>query len=330
MTTINPREPISFTNSSLTTARRCLTAYDLRYRHRLEHDGATSEALDVGSAWHEAFDAQARGENPYDAIIESAPSELWAQKLARLFAAYAWYWKDDPFEIVAAEEEFDVVLLEGVQLRGKKDARICLADGRVGLLERKTTGDSIDGDADYWKRLRLDTQVGIYALATEDRPAFILYDVVRKPTINPKGITKADAKRMTTEVEKAGFALYYGEPVQPDELATAIAEDKESLSMYGARLTADIGDRPSYYFGRREVPRTSADYQTLVDNVQAQIDLLCYAEEKELMHRNPNACEDFGGCEFFALCSHNVRPTSQNPFVPQGFRRREQTHPELS
>jgi hypothetical protein len=181
----------------------------------------------------------------------------------------------------------------------------------------------------YWDRLRLNVQVGLYASACGFVPDFILYDVVRKPTIAPKNLSKADRARLGKGVETVGWESYFGEKFTAEQLAAPLEEGRESIDLYGARLTADIGNRPDYYFARREVARTQQDYDTLLENLCQQVDVIQHAQENGLMHRNPDSCAVFGRCKFFGLCSNNIRPREGDP-VPDGFRRREHLHPELA
>lgn len=325
---------MSYTNSSLSTFRRCPREYELGYEQQLESVEADSEALQVGQAWHKAFEAKAnlvdqfRDGPPtaaYDAIRARAPSPLWAEKLSRMYSAYEWYWRDQPINVVETERTFRVEFA-GRTFEGQIDGIVEHPDGRRGILERKTTGFSVGAESNYWDKLRLDVQVGLYALAWSQiygagsPPDFILYDVVRKPTIQPKKIAKADRARMLTELKRDGKAIYYGENVD--------AFEHESESMYGARLTADIGDRPEYYFARRKVHRTEDDYNLLLHDLGSTIDMLEGAQASTFpMPRNPDACNVFGLCKFFGLCSNNIHPIPGPP--PDGFRRREHLHPEL-
>lgn len=320
----------SYTNTSLSTARRCLREFELRYELQLEPDReADREVLQVGTTWHKAHDAHARGEDAYAAIDKHAPGVLWAEKLRRLFAAYGWYWGQNgqTLNVTDPEHQFDVVV-DGLRFRGKNDGLLLAEDGRRGLLERKTTSDNLEDGSPYWQRLRMDPQVGIYAIVLEKLPDFILYDVVAKPSIAPKSLVKVDVARLEAEIKKTGYGTYYAEKFTAEELRPALSEARESVALYGARLTADIGDRPARYFARREVPRTNRDYASLRANLRHQIDVLEYAKKNDALYRNPDSCALFGICDFFGLCSNNIRPTAADP-VPAGFRRRAKLHPEL-
>lgn len=328
----------SYTHSSLATARRCLTEYDFKYNMRLAREGQEdSEALDVGNAWAKAHESHARatlaGENAdaaaYAAIERHAPGEVWVEKLRRLFAAYHWFWKDQAFEVLEPESEF-VVEFDGRVFRGKRDAIVRLEDGRRGLHEMKTSTDSVQDESSYWDRLRMDIQVGLYSLTMPEPPTFIVYDVTRKPTIRAKDLTKADVTRMLGEIAKTGACSYFGETFPAEHARPALEAGRESLAFYGARLTADIGNEPAKYFARRNVPRIARDYVSLKDNLRQQVAILEYAIANDLMHRNPDQCTAFGRlCEFFSLCSNNVRPHRDDERIPAGFARRESLHPEL-
>jgi len=317
----------SYTNSSLSTARLCMRKYELQYVHRLERiTDEGREALQVGTAWHKMHHWKARGLDPYAAASKFAPSFLWTVKLACLFAAHEWYWQKQDIKVVAPERKFKFAF-GADPIEGQIDASVENSDGRRGLLEYKTTSDGVDAESDYWLKLRMDTQVGIYALA-EGLPQFILYDVVRKPTINPKALTKDDVKRMRTEQSATGAAIYFKQQFIGAELDAALNEARETPTMYGARLTADIGDRPEFYFGRREVSRTDQDFRALADDINGQIGLIEHADRERNYPRNPNTCHEFGRCVFFDLCANNKHPVAGE--VPEGFRIREHLHPELA
>ena len=321
-------DEITYTNTALATARRCLTEYDLGYLQRLEPVGDERETLAVGSAWHKAFEvAHREGDQSagYQSIRETAPSRLWAEKLGRLYAAHLWYWSEQPLRLLEAERTFRVDVA-GVTFEGQLDGIVELEDGRRGVLERKTTSDGLEAESSYWDRLTMDVQVGLYSLALDFVPSFILYDVVRKPTISPKALTKKDATRLRAELDEKGIAHYF-EDFTDVVIEHALYEGRESPELYGARLTADIGNRPEFYFARREVARTRGDFATLVENLSQQVALIENAKAGGLLHRNPDACNTFGRCRFFGLCSSNVRP--RGDFVPDGYRRREHLHPGL-
>lgn len=346
MTTVN-------TNSSLSTARNCLRRYHLRYNLQLELDGPPSEALSVGSAWHDAHDEARRSEAwgrearqaqpdglspddlrkiedaPFKAINARAPGPEWATKLAALYVGYRWYYANDQIEIIDSEVPFFCHIGDH-PIEGVIDAIGRTKDGRDVLVERKTTGDGVDDSSSYWDRLRMDTQVGIYSIALGDKmPSTIIYDVTRKPTIRPKNVTKAGVK----EIDISG--TYEGQTLRRpsvDVLKDLEANDgKETLELYGLRLISDIVSRPEFYFSRHEVPRTSKDYRELVQDVFATIGVIGRCDEQGHYPRNPNACDAIGTCPFLGFCSrspdiHELYAARSVP--PPGYRFAE-LHPEV-
>lgn len=327
----------TYTNSSLSCARACLREYDLRYIHQLSPEGIPAEALEVGSLWHLAHELKTKtrdGGEVYRAIRERAPSELWAEKLARLYTAHGWYWQGEPFEVVESELTFSIALGEAVGdlcpeplrdriVRGQIDGVVRSEGGQLGLIEYKTTSDS-DLD-DYFRKLPLDTQVSMYAIAARSLPVFdgrypdfIVYDVTRKPSIKQKALTKADLATIATH------SAYFGEALSSKEALSAQTEKRESPKLYGARLTADIGNEPARYFARRQVHRTTGDYERAIRDLVAQIESL----EASTFYRNPDACFRWHRpCDFYRLCSVGAYPARGE--VPEGFVVREHRHPEL-
>jgi len=346
----------SYTNSCLSCFRRCPREFDLRYRQQLERAGDDREVLQVGTTWHKAHDAaskkaqaihppdpfQVRGDPAcdlaaYQVIREHAPGAKWNEKLRRLFAAYRWKWANHDLKIVESEHQFDYLDEYGKRRRGQIDG-IVEIDGAVGNLERKTSSEDLDDGSTFWQRQRMGSQVSIYANAfkalTGTAPAFTLYDVVRKPTIRVKSIVKKDMTRLRAELTTGGSATYFGETFDEQEVEAVLADGRESLSFYGARLTADIGDRPDWYFARKMVPRTTLDLDLSENDTALTISMIeTVAKWSHLKStlptwpRNPDACATFGTCDFFGLCSNGEYP--QAGTTPEGFARRDVLHPEL-
>ena len=208
---------MTYTQSSLGSFRRCARLYRLRYDLQLSLAGDEErEVLAVGQCWHRAHEAARAAVDPepaaHEVIARTAPSMLWIVKLQRLYAAHQWYWRNydagSKLETVAVEQRFKVAL-GGREFEGQIDELVRTPDGRRGIIERKTTSDSLEPDSEYWKKLRLDVQVGLYGLAAA-RPDFILYDVVRKPTIAPKAIAEKERARMAREMASMTAAAIPG------------------------------------------------------------------------------------------------------------------------
>ena len=177
---------------------------------------------------------------PYETCPDWADPTAWAvegETLRALLAGHIWRYQDDDLEHVAVEQTFEIPLTNpdtgatsrSFTIAGKMDGVVRLADGRLAVLELKTCGEDVSPSAEYWRRLRCDGQISLYVLAARalgHDAATVLYDVTRKPTIRLR--------------------------------------KTETPEQYGERLLADIGERPDYYFQRREVPRLEdelAEYQ---------------------------------------------------------------------
>ena len=77
-----------------------------------------------------------------------------------------------------------------------------LPDGRVAIVEFKTTRDEISPGSDYWKRLNIDRQVSVYMLGARalgyDATA-VLYDAARVPGLRPRLLSRKSEERESPE-----------------------------------------------------------------------------------------------------------------------------------
>lgn len=157
----------------------------------------------------------------------------WAverETVGRMLWAYAQFYAKDPIRVLAAEQVFkhpvrNVIDGEPVykmmSAPGEMPDRMMLyragmidkigqlPDGRVCILEHKTTGDSIKGDSDYWMRAKISGQVTFYYLAALDSPELedpqlIYYDVIRKPGIAPRKLTLSEHRNFLGLAYKKG------------------------------------------------------------------------------------------------------------------------------
>lgn len=232
--------------------------------------------------------------------------EVERTKVARLLHGYYWRWEGDGLDILATEQSFELPLVNPSTLRpsrtwllaGKIDKIVRLEDGRLAIQEHKTTGDSIDTGSDYWPRLRLDQQISLYVLAARQlgfNVETVLYDVIRKPGIEPKIVDRKSGRR-------------------------------ETADEYGDRLTEDIGTRPDFYFARKEIPRLEKDLEEFSYEVWQQAHQLRDCQTVNRWYRNTNSCLMPYRCDFFDLCSNGYDPADG---VPPGFVQMTNVHPEL-
>lgn len=255
------------------------------------------------------------------------------EKVVAMVKAYYYRYASDPIlKYVASELAFDLPVLDPdrealpyTRNAGKIDGIAELPDGKLAIVEHKTTGDDIEDDAPYWDTLLMDYQLSRYFLAAQELGydvQTIIYDVTRKPQIRPRQILKTERQRATFNKNYFGIKL--------DDMCP----DHETPKMYGARLYDDMTkNRGSFYFQRREITRLVADiaaYRKEQFATARQIFAAAELSEDLGIHaypRNTKSCTMFGQCEYFQIC----RGLLGNPeeAVPAGFRISEHLHEEL-
>lgn len=303
------------TATRLATLRRCPRQHYYRYELGLSRV-RTTDALRIGSAFHRGLDLYNNGRDPaemledvatqYAVIPEWADPFVWqieCEVVRQLLTGYLWRYKNDDAELRCSEQVFDVPLVNpateaasrSFTLAGKIDAVVKLADGRLAVREYKTAGEDIGPDSAYWLRLRCDPQIAQYVLAARTigyDVATVLYDVTRKPTIRPRSKS------------------------QP-----------ETAVQYGERLLKDIGDRPGYYYQRREVPQLEDELTVFQEELWQQSKHLLDTRRNGHWFRNVHrfTCS---WCEFADLCLNNINVADDT--IPSGFEILSDVHPELS
>lgn len=378
--------------TSIATFKACPERFNLAYVIGIRQE-ADTESQRMGTNWHKlhqvyrnfraegmdhdaAFDATIGHLNEAYATVPLSiePGDWITERtiLAACFAGYLWYYGNDVFETVATEIPFELPLthpktgmplpLSDVKRVGKID-RVVRWDSRICNQEYKSTSKPIDPESSYWAHLKLDTQVGMYAVAMRDlhRAGLLeeygieadaefggtVYDVFHKPQIRPKALSQADTKAViesgqycntefsvvvidekieTTVDPETGKekkqtirrVTVDGEEVEVENGARGFAI-RETPEMFGARLLADIYDRPHFYFARREVARSDADlrrFRTEMYNV--------YQSQKQMQQtghffKNETQCEATFKCPYIPLCYANVDVSDGS--TPQGFKR---------
>ena len=312
---LQPEGRAALTATRLATLRRCPRQHYFRYELGLSRI-RTGDALRLGGAFHRGLEQHNNGLDDELAIAEAiagyANLPQWAdpfdwqvecETVRHLLAGHLWRYGSDDLRIVEVERSFELPLVtpeSGASSRtfvlaGKIDAIVQLPDGRFAVLEYKTAGEDIGPESDYWRRLRCDPQISQYVLAARFLGfdvATVIYDVTRKPTIRPR--------------------------------------KGESPEQYGERLITDIGDRPDYYFARREVPRLDDELAEFQVELWQQAKQLLDSRRHGRWFRNVNRMT-CSYCDFADLCLNAIQVNSSpgaNP--PAGFRFLSTVHPELS
>lgn len=317
------------TNSALTAFKICPKKYELQYV-RGYVPAKDSEALYFGKLMHaglEAWGKKARQlQAAYDAVYDLAQGgktdEFTYYKALALLEGYHNLYQNEPFEIVSPEQQFRAPILNPETMRestlfdmmGIMDCVIKRkGTDRIMIKETKTTGDSIENPAsDYWRKLSMDPQVSAYYIGAEalgHKVDGCLYDVIKKPGISPYKATPADKRQY-----KKDGTLYASQ-----------REKDESPEEYYERLKADIAERPTFYYARKEVPRSQNDLAEYMDDTWQAAQSIRFFENKGKFPRYTNACVGvFGRCKYFEVCAGAA--TLDDPGL---FRKEENPHQEL-
>lgn len=271
--------------------------------------------------------ALAGGRSPLTAALDAIAafptpdevSQIQAAKARGLMIGYDHRWSSVVWETLSTEEVFQLPIINpetGAQSRtftqaGKFDG-VARFSGQTYLVEHKTTSeDIVEPNATYWKRLAIDAQVSSYALANWQAGRKLdgtLYDVIRKPAIRPKELSKPDRQKIIVAKMYFGYAV-------PNEVLESIAvggQSRECAWLYAARLASDCIENPQKYFQRKIIPRLDADLvefaQELWDVGQSVIE----ARRHNRHYRNSDACMTYGTpCTFLGICSGHDSPDSE-------------------
>jgi hypothetical protein len=309
-------------------------AYEVGLRRTEDED---SKSLRIGSAWHRAMEKRWLG-GTYEQALEAAlgnddsiPAIETATIAGLLIGYYSKWGEVEKRGRILPEKEFNFPLIGSRTFRvaGKID---CLGeiDRITKLVESKTTGTSIDSDSDYWLRLRFNSQIFQYVLAARALgfdPAEVVYDVTRKPAIEPKLINDLDSEGLKIVVDLATgerAKLKNGDWRQSGGEGFEVKQHRESADEFGERLAKDTLDRPDFYFARREVPILEDELAAFQEQrlTLSRMILHCRSSEKQ-MSRPENAWPrnvSVGLCNFCQyknFCLQNISIDIKHP--PSGF-----------
>lgn len=322
-----------------------------------------------GGAFHDALDLRTKGQLEEDAITNALKGyddfceyDILIEKeiLICILKGYFWRWQnmDSKIEVVESELSFELPIehpLTGekheLSICGKIDKIVCLPDGRMAIMEHKTTSDDLDPAGNYFKRLRIDLQISIYTLAAKMMGypiETVLYDVVRKPTTKPKQLTQAQTQHLVKTGKYlgklSGLEYAYGcYDVNFDEneltviVNSELAEVKkgargfsvtETLSMYANRLLAEMCDRYDNFYARREIARLDSDMQDTKLMLWQYAQMISRCNQDGCWPMNDSSCVGFGTCPYFDLCNCGYDPFD-NFYVPEHFIQVSDVHQEL-
>ncbi len=262
------------TQSEVRTFRRCARERFYRYV-MLRRSRIDAEPLSFGKFVH--AELQRLWTTTGEVEHVPAPKDPFKAKTAAVLTmGYSARW-GIPDGSLGAEIEFQTALTnpetgapsKTYELAGKLDALQQQPDASVLVVEHKTTSEDIEAGSDYWKRLRIDTQISTYYVGARSLGydvSGVLYDVIRKPTIRPRN----------TETPEA----------------------------WGQRLAADITDRPDRYYARQVVVRLAQEEQEAAQDMWQSARNIADADRLGRHPKNSDACVRWGRtCNYFGVCT---------------------------
>jgi hypothetical protein len=244
-----------------------------------------------------------------------------------MLLGYDSRWRDEDYTTLAVEREFRIPLIdpangdlsERFERGGKID--VVAFDNRtrrVLTIEHKTTSLDISPGSDYWTLLRVDGQPSGYfhgARAMGFAAEACVYDVLKKPQIEPKKATPV-ALRKYTKAKAGELPRLYANQRETDE----------TVDEYRARLIADMAEKPEAYFGRMEIVRLEAEMAEYDAEQWDVAHLAAHMTDVGFAPRNTGACKRYGSmCDFMPVCCGEATLEDERLF-----RHSDTKHPELS
>lgn len=384
-----------YTSSRLRVIRTCLRMHHLRYVLALQTP--ETDQMRFGTVGHAALEAWYRAWMVYCPVCEGilgaghqptcqacecrglglndrlfaamgviAASSLsdWDRiKLAILIRAYDARWGGEDWEVLAVEQEFRFLLGDDL-IGGKIDAIIRdRKDGRVYVVEHKTTGVDASLGSAYWDRLTIDSQVSVYidgAAMLGHEIAGCIYDVIKRPGHEPKLATPPGLREYTKGrgckgcggSAKPGAIFrgrgYYTVLAPGDTTPAKIPCD--GCSATGWKLNAEgVPDAPRLHAHQRDTDESGLEFEarlieaiaenpdaTLLRGVVVRLEHEMPAMRQDLLDtisiaetgltpRNTDACARHGQmCAYFDICAGRADIADETRF-PRGV-----AHPELA
>lgn len=294
-------------DSELRTLRACMKRHHYQYRLLRRPIGKT-DALRFGSLWHLGLEAWWLCDGTIEGKLEAGLLRMRSQEVydpyalvtaEELLVAYTARWGDWKFRVLEVEAKFDMPL---VNPETKQSSRTYRRGGKIDviavdlegecIIEHKTTAADIEEGSPYLKKVRaLDTQVSTYmagARSLGHNPLRCIYDVVRKPGIRPLKATPEESRKY----KKGPIPILYANQREQDE----------TPEEFRLRLREDINERPARYFARVDIVRLEAEEREHAYDVWQLTKLMHEAEKNGFAPKNPDACSQFGGCPYLAVC----------------------------
>lgn len=316
-----------YTNTGLSTFRRCPKAYKLRFVDGWQ-PAEKSENLTDGTLWHEIMERL--GVQSHEAILHHIENETmirpqWPQegryyKFRAMLQAYLK--KHEPINPDQREREFHLPLINPqtghaattATMAGKIDG-LKFQDGEWWLVEYKTTSRI---DIDHITKLDLDYQLHIYKRNAEKLLGFpiagVIYDIIQKPTIHRgKAESDADFEERRAKLQAASKT---GKPSQAKQKV------EEPPQAFGTRVLDwyELNSETAFY--RERFRLKDVDVETELWTLHKMVRFCHYANH---FPRFSESCKNFyGECDYFPYCANGDNSLILQTSFIQG-----ELHPEL-
>jgi len=249
---------------------------------------------------------------------DRSDTDLIAAKCRALLRGYDARWTPNEYQVVSVEKMYAGPLTNpdtgrrsrNLDIAGVLDV-VAQRDGRLVVIDHKSTSLEIEDPAgSYWRQLVVEGQVSHYMLLLWQagiKPDEAVWDVMRKPGISPKKLSKADRAGVLA------FGEYHDAKLSQASLdVLAGGEERETLEMYEARLAHDcIKERPQHYFQRRTIPRLDKELIDYARELWEHGQELLHVRKTNRHARNSGACMLYGTpCKFLGICSGYDEPDS--------------------
>lgn len=305
--------------SALAVHRECPTKYDLSFLHQLASENFHAPFF-IGSMVHEGLEMFYRGVHPRkilqvinDKIVVKMAAAFipidefdQAQKDANivqgmLLGYFAHYgpqelkdWKIHDCEVGFSMNWDKKPGAKQIPMKGVIDMIGTYKDGRLWVVEHKTTGESGLGFLTKW---RVGFQPHTYYWAAVNmwkngllpsEPAGVVINVIKKPGIRRK--------------------------------------QTETQDMFNTRLQQEYLSNPDKYFAREWIPMDASNLAWYEKTQGHWVDRLRADAESQLFPMNTDSCHGrYGDCVFFPICSSGGR----DPSIYQYYRVKENSFEEV-
>lgn len=244
------------------------------------------------------------------------------EKARAILTAYVLFYRNDGFQTALIEDAFCVPIIDPNTNEPIPDCYYtgiidCMVkkNGQLYASDHKTVGQLQDS---YWHELETNPQLTQYMLGLRHIGVPVdgfLWDVIVKPTISPKDLSK----KAIAEIENDG--TYCGQPLR----VPYNGEESETPSLFGLRVLVAYTESPEKFFKRKLIRRDDAQLLEYAEELAAdQHDMIRDGSDKSLCRRNLNSCKAFNSlCTFHQLCAGK---SDESAYVPKPERPNEHPH----